>query len=543
VDELPSWLEPLLDAETMRGTDRWAISERGVPGLELMENAGAAVTRVAERMAPDGPVTILCGKGNNGGDGLVVARMLRESGREVNVVCVGAPEEFAGDARTNLERLRGAAPLDLDGVPWADHGGSASAAPAGPGPAALLTSCALVVDALLGTGFQGVPRGEVARAIDALDAAQPTVLSVDVPSGVDASSGETAGAAVRASVTVTFHAAKPGLWINPGKAHAGAVEVADIGIPRGAPGAPRVGLISEALLAELPRRGAGANKFSSGHVLLAGGSRGLTGAPTMAARASMRAGAGYVTVCVPSSVQETIASSGFPELMTRALDEDPPDSGSIAEQSLEAVLEAAQRGGALALGPGLGRGAPAAAFARGVAREAPLPTVIDADGLNAHAGHLAELAARPSPTVLTPHAGELARLIGSDSHEIDAHRLEHVRAAATQAGAVVALKGDDTLVASPEGIVAVSPGRAPGLATAGTGDVLTGVVAALLAGGLDAFTATAAGVLLHLLAGRLAARRVGAAEGVVAGDVIEALPAVRAARPADAEVGAGKGHG
>ena len=387
-----------------------------------------------------------------------------------------------------------------------------------------------MVDALLGTGFQGEPRGEVARAIAALTAAGSTVLSVDVPSGVDASTGEVAAAAVRATVTVTFHAAKPGLWINPGKAHAGTVEVVDIGIPRGAPAASRIGLITEALLAELPRRGPHSTKFSSGHVLLAGGSRGLTGAPTMAARASMRAGAGYVTACVPGSLQPIVASSGVPELMTMALEEDPPQSGSIAEGARDAVLGAARRGGALALGPGLGRSEPAGAFARGLARAAPLATVIDADGLNAHAGHLQELAGRSAATVLTPHAGELARLIGSDSGEIDARRLHHVRAAAAQSGAVVALKGDDTLVASPDGLVAVSPGRAPGLATAGTGDVLTGVVAALLATGLDAFTATAGAVLMHLLAGRLAARRVGAAEGVVAGDVIEALPAVRAAR-------------
>ena len=265
-------------------------------------------------------------------------------------------------------------------------------------------------------------------------------------------------------------------------------------------------------------------------MLIAGGSRGLTGAPTMAARASMRAGAGYVTACVPASMQPVVASSGVPELMTRALEEDPPQSGDIAAQAREAVLEAAQRGGSLALGPGLGRSDAAVDFARGLAREAQLPTVIDADGLNAHAGRLAELAARGAPTVLTPHAGELSRLTGYDSREIDAQRLHHVRAAAAESGAVVALKGDDTLVASPDGLVAVSPGRAPGLATAGTGDVLTGVVAALLSGGLDAFTAAAAGVLLHLLAGRLAARRVGAAEGVVAGDVIEALPAVRAPR-------------
>ena len=319
--------------------------------------------------------------------------------------------------------------------------------------------------------------------------------------------------------------------------------MADIGIPAGAPGASRVGLISESLLAELPRRGAGSTKFSSGHVLLAGGSRGLTGAPAMAARASMRAGAGYVTACVPGSLQPIVASSGVPELMTRALEEDPPQSGNIAERARDAVLEAAQRGGALALGPGLGRSQAAVAFARGLARAAPLPMVIDADGLNAHAGHLQELAGRSAPTVLTPHAGELARLIGSDSSEIDARRLHYVREAAAQSGAVVALKGDDTLVASPDGLVAVSPGRAPGLATAGTGDVLTGVVAALLATGLDAFTATSAAVLMHLLAGRLAARRAGAAEGVIAGDVIEALPAVRGAPAGGSEPSAGDAHG
>jgi NAD(P)H-hydrate epimerase len=549
VDELPSWLEPLLDAETMRGTDRWAISERGVPGIELMENAGAAVTRAAERMVPDGPVAILCGKGNNGGDGLVVARMLRDGGREVDVICVAPPEELSGDARVNLERLPGPAPVDLDGIPWPERGERPPASEdAGAGaqdaqlPRELLGSHALVVDALLGTGSAGEPRGEVARAIAALQGAAAPVLSVDVPSGVDASTGEVAAVAVRATATVTFHAAKPGLWINPGKAHAGAVEVVDIGIPRGAPADTRLGLISDELLDELPARGAASTKFSSGHVLLAGGSLGLTGAPVMAARSSMRAGAGYVTACVPASLQPIVACAGVPELMTRPLEEDPPQSGSIGERACEQVLEAARRGGALALGPGLGRSQPAVAFARGLARAAPLPTVIDADGLNAHAGHLHELAGRSAPTVLTPHAGEAARLLGCESSEIEMRRLHHVREAAARSGAVVVLKGDDTLVASPDGWVAVSPGGAPGLATAGTGDVLTGVVAALLATGMDAFTAAAAAVLLHLLAARLAARRVGSPEGVIAGDVIEALPAVRSTR-ATGHGGGGDGSG
>jgi ADP-dependent NAD(P)H-hydrate dehydratase / NAD(P)H-hydrate epimerase len=524
VDELPSWLEPLLDAETMRATDRWAIEERGVPGIELMERAGAGVTRACERLAPDGAVAIVCGKGNNGGDGLVAARLLRETGREVDVVCLAPPEELTGDARTNLERLPGPAPLAPDGVPWSER--------EEPGQRArplveLLASQALVVDALLGTGFQGDPRGEVAAAIEALEASRAQVLSVDVPSGVDASSGTVASCAVRARRTVSFHAAKPGLWINPGKSHAGEVEVVDIGIPRGAPGASRIGLITAAVLGELPRREAAATKFSSGHVLVAGGSRGLTGAPTMTARASMRAGAGYVTACVPRSLQAIIAASGTPELMTRGLQEDPAEDGSIGAGAVGEVLEATRRGGALALGPGLGRSEAAVSFARALARQAKVAMVLDADGLNAHAGRLGELAGRAAPTVLTPHAGELARLLENDSAEIERRRLAHARAAAERSAAVVVLKGDDTLVAHPDGAVAVSAGGSPALATAGTGDVLTGVISALLAQGLDAFTAAAAGVFVHAEAGRQAARRAGSVEGVVATDVVEALPRVR----------------
>jgi ADP-dependent NAD(P)H-hydrate dehydratase / NAD(P)H-hydrate epimerase len=274
----------------------------------------------------------------------------------------------------------------------------------------------------------------------------------------------------------------------------------------------------------LPRRDACSTKFSSGHVLVAGGSRGLTGAPRMAAQASMRTGAGYVTACVPVSLQGILASAGPPELMTRGLGE---DDGGLTAEGVAGVLKDTERGGALALGPGLGRSDGAVAFARMLAREAKVALVLDADGLNAHARRLRDLADRDAPTVLTPHAGELGRLLELDSSEIERERLRHVRAAAEQARAVVVLKGDDTLIAEPSGRVAVSPGGSPGLATAGTGDVLTGVIAALLAGGLDTFAAAAAGVWLHAAAGREAARRQGAAEGVVASDVIAALPAVR----------------
>jgi ADP-dependent NAD(P)H-hydrate dehydratase / NAD(P)H-hydrate epimerase len=349
---------------------------------------------------------------------------------------------------------------------------------------------------------------------------------VDVPSGVDASTGVVGARAVNAAVTVSFHASKPGLWIHPGKAHAGVVETIDIGIPRGAPVAAQIGLIEPSVLRLLPRRGASSTKFTSGHVLVVGGSRGLTGAPQMCAHASMRAGAGYVTACVPAALQSIIAGAGPVEMMTRAL---PDDDGGLTDEGVTSVLSEARRGGALALGPGLGRSDGAFAFARALARQATVALVLDADGLNAHAGCLTDLQVRNAPTVLTPHAGELGRLLELDSAEIERERLRHVRAAAELAGAVVVLKGDDTLIADPRGRVAVSPGATPALATAGTGDVLTGVLAALLAQGLDPFGAAAAGVWLHAAAGREAAHRLGAAEGVVASDVIAALPPARGA--------------
>ncbi len=502
----------------MRGVDRWAIEEQGTSGLELMERAGAGVARAVERLTPDGPVSVLCGKGNNGGDGLVVARLLREAGRSVSVRCVAPPAELKGDAAVNLERLPGAAPLRLDGSAWSEAASGASGA-----QGISSQGTGVIVDALLGSGFSGEPHGGVAEAIAVIERSAAPVVSVDVPSGVDASSGVVKGTAVHASVTVSFHAGKPGLWIHPGKEYAGAVEVIDIGVPRGAPMPATVGLLERSVAELLPRRAAASTKFSSGHVLLVGGSRGLSGAPTLAARASMRAGAGYVTVFTPASLQTVLAAGATPELMTRGL---PEQDGALSADGVGTVL-AGKRAGALALGPGLGRTAGAQAFARELARTAPLALVLDADGLNAHAGRLEELATRHAPTVLTPHEGELARLLELDSDAVGGERLACVRAAALRAGAVVVLKGDDTLIAAADGTVAVSAGASPALATAGTGDVLCGVIAALLAAGIEAFAAACAAVWIHAEAGREAARRIGSPEGVIASDVIEALPAAR----------------
>lgn len=503
---LPCWLDGLPDAERMRALDRWAIEERGIPGLTLMERAGAGLAAAVVELAPGGPVAVACGKGNNGGDGYVAARLLREQGREVRVLAVADPADLRGDAAESARRLVGDPPEPF--VPQR------------------LAGAAVAVDCLLGTGASGAPHGPVAEAIEALNACDAEVVAADVPSGVDASTGEVAGAAVRAARTATFAAAKPGLWIAPGKVLAGDVVVVDIGIPEGAPvGPPDVGLIrDEALLELLPRRAAGWTKFTSGHVLVAGGSRGLTGAPCLAAEAAQRAGAGYVTACVPGSL-ELVFELRLLEAMTRGL---PDDDGAHTADGVEQVLELAADGRALALalGPGLGRSGGAVAFARELAQRAELPLVLDADGLNAHAGRPETLAARSAPTVLTPHEGELGRLLDVDSAAVRAARLVHARRAADVTGAIVVLKGDDTLVAAPDGLVAVSPGATGALATAGTGDVLTGVIAAILARGVDPFVAAAAGVRLHARAGIRAAAERGV-DGVVARDVVEALPHAR----------------
>ena len=505
---LPAWLEALPDAERMRATDAWAIGTAGIPGIELMERAGEALTSVVERVAPQGVIAVVCGKGNNGGDGYVVARLLRDRGREVRVLTTGPVDELTGDALHNARRLPAAAPEPFT-------------------PAAL-EGVTLVVDAILGTGVTGAPRGTARDAIAAiLDSGVPAVAA-DVPSGVDASTGEIADIAIRAVATATFHAAKPGLWVHPGKEHTGVLAVCGIGIPENAPvPAADAGLITDAVLDGLPTREASGTKFTSGHVLVAGGSRGLTGAPCLSARAAMRAGAGYVTACVPDSLQ-AIFETQLLEVMTIGL---PDLDGALRAETASVVAGRAEaRGGALVLGPGLGAAPGAREFARTLAAVAPVALVLDADGLNAHAGALGTLAARAAPTVLTPHAGELARLLDRTSDEVGRSRLAHVREAAASAGAIVALKGDDTIVARPDGLVAISQGGAPALATAGTGDVLAGVIGALLARGVEPFRATCAAVLLHARAGRMAAVEFGV-DGVIAGDVIEALPRARTAPP------------
>ena len=499
---LEPWLEGVYDADGMRACDRWAIEERGVPSLELMEAAGAATARAAEEIARPGPARVVCGKGNNAGDGLVAARVLGEAGHEVEVLFLWPADELSPDGAVNRDRYVGASREVEAGEVWEAIGGSG-----------------VVVDAIFGTGFSGAPRAPADTAIEAIGSCDAPVVAADIASGVDASTGEVDGVAVRADVTVGFHAAKLGHWIAPGKWHSGEVRVAEIGIPAGAPFQPAAGLIRHDVLKLAPRRGRESTKFSSGQVLVVGGSRGLTGAVCMASEAAIRAGAGYATVAVPRALED-IFEVKLTEVMSRGCGE---LDGSLGPDAADEVLGLAERAAAVALGPGLGRADGALELARSLSAAIASPLVIDADGLNAHAGRLDSLARRDAPTILTPHAGELARLLDSDSDHVAAHRLRCAREASERSGAIVVLKGDDTLVVDGDR-VAINRVDSPGLATAGTGDVLTGLVSAMLARGMEPFAAASAAVLAHARAGLTAADRVGT-ESVIATDVIAAVPA------------------
>ena len=356
--ELSEFLTPLLDAEQQRATDAWATDERRIPSADLMERAGGGLAELVDARVSGGRIAVVCGKGNNGGDGLVAARWLRGRGHEVDVLLLTLAEELTGDARANLDRLPGEAPRRFTSE--------------------ALNGVGAVVDAILGTGFAGEPRDPAAGAIAAINRARGAgvpVFACDVPSGVDASSGEAGETAVRASATVTFHAAKPGLWIAPGKDHAGEVIVIDIGIPSGGPAVPRIGLIDPRVVDSIPARGHDSTKFAAGAVLVCGGCTGLTGAPCLASESAQRAGAGYVTALVPASLN-LVFEQRLLEAMTVSL---PDDGGALTVKALDTVLERTERAGALVLGPGLGREPETFKLARRIARRAELPLLLDAD--------------------------------------------------------------------------------------------------------------------------------------------------------------------
>ena len=458
--------EPLYTAAEMRA------AEEAYPGTvdELMERAGLAVAQHAlEDFGDARAFTVVCGGGSNGGDGRVAARVLEEAGRDVHVVDVKPEDE---------EKELG----DPD----------------------------VVVDALFGTGFEGEPRPGAARLIEQINDLGAPVLSVDVPSGVDASTGEVAGAAVDADLTVTFHAEKVGHYVTPGAFLAGYIEVADIGLVLVETANARV---SREILDRVPRRSPEGNKYTSGHVVVVGGSSGMTGAPCLSALGAFRSDAGYVTLAGPEPAVH-VFEQWVLEAVKRPLPAD--DDGLVTEAAAGTVLELVEKAGALAIGPGLGRSDGTKAFVQRVLAEAKLPAVVDGDAL-----WELEPGEWPAPRVLTPHSGELGRLIGEEASWVDAHRMAAVHRAVDLFGCVVLLKGAGTLIAAPGAGVLVDGGD-PSLATAGSGDVLTGVIAAFLAKGMDARVAAAAGSTAH----HWAAIEASPGAGMIASDLLDALPKV-----------------
>lgn len=507
-------LPVLVTADEMRQLDRIAIEQYGIPGLMLMENAGLQVIRHVEQRFGSWQgkrVLVLCGTGNNGGDGMVVARHAMQRGADVLAVLAGDPEKVTGDALTNLriaQKLGILRPLkdtrDLEPI-WGN------------------AHWDIVVDALLGIGVKGEVRGTIGDVIGFFERCLVPVVAVDVPSGIDADTGAVCGRAIRATLTVTFGAMKVGLAVYPGAEYAGEVVVADIGIPAAEvehASIPRRLLTWEQIREWLPARPPNAHKGHFGHVLVIGGSVGLAGAPMMAAESALRVGAGLCSVAVPQSIY-TPAAATLREAMVRPLPEAP--EGCLCRDSISELGPLLERATVLAIGPGWSTHLPAREALRELLKVVQVSCVIDADALNCIALDPDILPAQHPPLVLTPHPGEMARLMNTDTATVQANRLEMARSAAERFEAVVVLKGARTVIATPEGRIWVNPTGNAGMATGGSGDVLTGVIAGLLAQALGVEQSAAAGVYIHGLAGDIAVEQTGQA-GLIAGDIIRYLP-------------------
>ena len=482
----------------MAAADEAAIAA-GTPAEVLMDRAGRAVARAVLDVAGRRyglQVVIVCGKGSNGGDGYVAARALARHGASVRVLAAGEVEPGTGATAHHLAAWKAAGgrvePFAADGLDQAD----------------------VIVDALFGTGFRGPIEGEAARLVEATNRSAAAVVAVDIPSGVDGTTGRCDGPCIAADITVAMGAQKVGTAIGDGAERAGTVIVADIGIPVSESVASLVDPLDVAR--ELPDRADDSHKRSSGTVLVLAGSDGMTGAALLTARAAFRSGSGYVNLVSTRAVRAAAAEAS-PELVTHA-----EESDVLGPEVLDRADALVARADAVAIGPGLGTGEPQRLLVERVLKEIDVPVVTDADALNAIAEDTSILDRRSTPLVLTPHPAELGRLLGRDTTDVQADRLTAVTESAHMFGSVVLLKGHRSLIAAPDGEVFVNPTGGPELATAGTGDVLTGATAAYLAAGLDPTTATWASAYVHGAAGSLAAVRSGSI-GVVAWDVAENL--------------------
>jgi hydroxyethylthiazole kinase-like uncharacterized protein yjeF len=501
-------VKPVLIPDQASALDREAQA-RGIPGDLLMERAGRAVARAALDLMGGSygrRAVVVCGKGNNGGDGLVAARHLARWGVRVTVVAVEALDDLREPAAGNATRLAEVTSLRV--VPFAHATLDRE-----------LRRADVAIDALFGTGFRGIPEDDWADAIAGLNASPAPVVAVDIPSGVNGGTGTVEGDAVRADITVTFGAPKVGVVLLPGAEFAGAVRVADIGFPDDLVFADTFLMEPADVAAVLPAREIDTHKRATGVLVVVAGSRDMTGAARLVARAAGRIGTGLVQVAVPEGILP-IVQAGLAETTFLPLPE--TSAGSVAVAALDALLDRLEGADALAIGPGLSVHEETAELVRRLVRDCPVPFVLDADGLNAFAGRAAEIADRKSDAVLTPHVGEFVRLSGVTARELAEDRLGHTRALAERTGAVTLLKGSRTLVATPAGVVRINPTGGPVLATAGSGDVLTGVIAGLVARGLDPVDAASAGAYVHGLAGTLAGLSSG--EGTLATDIARHVP-------------------
>jgi hydroxyethylthiazole kinase-like uncharacterized protein yjeF len=519
----------ILTAAEMREADAVVARALGVPTLRLMETAGRGVAAIVQRElgARRGRVTIVCGGGSNGGDGFVAARQLALAGLSVRVLLAAPKGKIQGDAAAALAAVQQVGSVKVEeGGGWTDE--ATWRARLGDGVVDA------VVDAIFGTGFRGPVRDVPAAALAAMNAAAGRKIAVDIPSGLDADSGRAAGVVFRADVTATMGARKLGLVVDA-SAPVGRIEIVDLGAPVDARIAPsaRCWLLDAPGIAErIPRRSADAHKGSSGHLLVVAGSAGKTGAAFLVGTAALRSGAGLVTIASTAAGQSALDAKAI-ELMTACYTD---GEDAVPAPALAALQTLAGRAQAVALGPGIPTGSGMRTVVHQLASRLPVPMVIDADALNALGTEAPKiLSGAAAPRVLTPHPGEMGRLLGISIAEVQSERIVHARALAAATGAIVVLKGARTIVAAPDGRAYINPIACSALATAGSGDVLTGVIGALLARRVDPLTAAQVAVYLHGAAGEALEPRLG--DGVVAGDLPLAIAGVmvrlaQSARPA-----------
>jgi len=505
----------LATSEQMRTLDRATIEGYGIPGVVLMENAGRAVAEAAAQtaaaMASDGHILVLCGRGNNGGDGFVAARHLHNKGLSVEICLLTEADKLSGEAAANYNIARQMG-LTIREMPEAQ------------GLDDCLVAADLVIDAILGTGISGEVRGAARTGIEAVNKANLPVIAVDIPSGVSADTGAILGEAVEAQRTLTFGLAKVGHYCYPGCRYCGEIEIVDISLPADLVAAQQIptnlATAAEAS-AMLPARWADMHKGDAGRLLIVAGSVGMTGAAALAGLGAARSGAGLVTLAIPASLNDIIEAK-CTEVMTLPLPE--TDQHSLAPPAEEEIQQFADGCAAVALGPGISQVPATAQLARALIAQLPQPLVIDADGLNACAADPQILTQRSGPTIITPHPGELSRLTHKPISAIQQDRVGAARQAADDLHCIVVLKGAGTVIATPDGEAWINSTGNSGMASGGVGDVLTGVISALLAGGASPLAAAVSGTYYHGLASDWAAEHSGE-RGLVASDLLEQLPA------------------